>query len=414
VVSIGVATWIFYKLVRLISNSNYSLWFVVLFLLNPYTVWAGTQIRLYAFLLLLATLSVYLFFSFFNTEKNKFLIAFSVVGIIGINTQYLYVFLLLSLGVSILIYKSWKFFLKFCLYMLPAAIFFLYDILFTTSPIKLAYVASIQQSFLSKVFAVFHSPQNLMLSLDILPFGRIVRFAVIGVFVLVLGTGYVKFYKIKKHTDKLYFYKINSILIAVTLLVICIALLFAKTGIDYTDRYLTVGLPLMVSLWLLVSMHTKMQRNIIFSFFAVYYILILSFNYKHPVNDFDSRALAAYITKIEKPDEPVLFYPKVIALPVKYYYNGKNVIVPLPDSIRLDSTYLTKIKDTVELDQAIKKASSTAQSYLLITNRFEPQFANDADVKMVNNYLPIHYNITLDTFVYGKFNPLRIRRLQKK
>jgi 4-amino-4-deoxy-L-arabinose transferase-like glycosyltransferase len=413
-VSIGIAAWVFYKLVTLISGKDRSLWFVVLFLLNPYTVWASTQARLYAFLLLLAMVSVYFFFKFFTAHKNKYLVIFGITAVIGIYTQYLYLFLLAALGVSILLFLGWKLFFKYCLYLIPAAAVFLQNILFTTSPVKLAYVGSIKESFLTKMIGVFHTPQNLMLNLDMLPFGRYVRWAVIAIFVLVLGFAYLKLYKNNKDGNKTYLNKINSILISGILLVLCIALLFAKTGIDYNDRYLTIGFPLLVLLWLMLNVYEQLKRVLLFSLFTAYYILLLFFNYKYPVNDFDSRALAAYITRIEKQDEPVLFYPKVLALPFKYYYNGKNVIAPLPDRIRLDSTYLAKIEDTIQLKQAIERAGNSSGSYLLITNRNDARFENEADIKVLNAYLSVHYTITTDTLFSGKYNPLRVRRMNKK
>jgi len=242
----------------------------------------------------------------------------------------------------------------------------------------------------------------------------LVRWVVIAAFVAALGFAYIKLYKKSHGTNKLYLNTINSILIAAAVLVLCIALLFAKTGIDYNDRYLTIGFPLMVLLWLLLNVYTNTIKIIIAATFVSFYILILAFNYKQPVNDFNSRALAAYVSRIEKPNEPILFYPKVLALPFKYYYNGKNVIGPLPDEIKFDTTYLSKIQDTVQLQRAIDKAGTSSGSYILITNRNDSRFENEADVILLNKYLPVHYNIISDTFFTGKYNPLRVRRLSKK
>ena len=414
VACIGIAAWIFHKMVVLISGKDCSLWFVVLFLLNPYTVWASTQARLYAFLLLLSVLSVYYFFSFYKKRENKYLIAFGLVAIVGVYTQYLYVFLLAALGASVLLFLGWKLFFKYCISVVPAAAVFLQNILFTTSPVKLAYVGSIKESFLAKVISIFHTPQNLILSLDMLPFDRIVRWIVIAASILVLVYAYFKLYKERRQTDKLYWNKINSILISGTLLVSFIALFFAKTGIDYNDRYLTIGFPLMILLWLLLNVYPQTKRTIIFFIIAGYYILLLTINYKYPKNDFDSRALAAYVTRIEKKDEPIFFYQKVLALPFKYYYNGKNTVVPLPDAIKFDSTYLSRIQDTVQLKQVIESVNSSSGSYLLITNRNDSRFENDADVKLLNEYLPMHYTVTTDTLFDGKYNQLRVRRLNKK
>ncbi len=99
-----------------------------------------------------------------------------------------------------------------------------------------------------------------------------------------------------------------------------------------------------------------------------------------------------------------------------HYYNGKNTIVPLPDGLRFDSNYMSKIKDTLELSRAMEKINTSAKSCILITDRMEPRFQNDADLKILNGYLTSHYNITFDTVFYGhsKSWPLRIRRLEKK
>src|ERR1700712_3329573 len=47
-ISIGLAAHYFYKLIRLISGIEASRWLLILFLLNPFIVWAGLEIRLYA------------------------------------------------------------------------------------------------------------------------------------------------------------------------------------------------------------------------------------------------------------------------------------------------------------------------------------------------------------------------------
>lgn len=414
VAAIGVAAYVFYKLVVLLSGNKQVMWWVVLFLLNPYTTWAGTQARLYAFLLMLSVMAVYFFFKFYLDNKPQSLVLLSITAIVGIYTQYLFVFLLMGFGAAVLVFKGWKLFFKYCIYQVPAALVFLQNILFNTSPVKLAYVGSIKESFLSKVTGVFHTPQNLMLSLDMLPFGRMVRWAVIAAFVLTLGMAYIKLYKQSRNGNKQYFNIINSVLIAGVLLVTGVALLFAKTGIDYNDRYLTTGLPLMMLLWLLLNVYTPAKKMIISAAFAGYYCLVLAINYKQPVNDFNSRVLASYVTCIEKENEPILFYPKVLALPFKYYYKGKNTIGPLPDEIKFDSTYLAKIQDTVQLQQAIERSGKSGGSYILITNRNDSRFENEEDVKILNAYLPVHYTITNDTFFTGKYNPLRIRRLIKK
>jgi hypothetical protein len=167
---------------------------------------------------------------------------------------------------------------------------------------------------------------------------------------------------------------------------------------------------------ILFQIYSALTRSIIYGIIAICYILILFKEYKYQVKEYDIRSLASYINTIEKKDEPICFYHKVLSLQFKHNYVGKNTLVPLPDGLKFDSTYLTKIKDTSDLKISIEMANPMAKSYLLINDRTELRFEKDTDVKMLNNYLPTHYQITLDTLFYGhnKNFPLRIRRLEKK
>jgi len=409
----GLAAWVFYKTIKLIAEKNNAVWYTALFLLNPFTVWICTQMRLYAFLLMLAVLSLYFFFNFFKSGKSKHQVGFAVIAIAGIYTQYLYVFLLISLGVSVLLFKGWKTFFTYCLYLVPAALLFLQNILFTTNPMELAYVNSIQSSFSTRLISILHSPQNLLLASNNLSFSRIIRTCIVMLLVFLLLNAYFLAYKKSKAKDN-FNSSATVIIISCTCLVFCIAIFFAVTAIDYNDKYLTIGFPLLILLLVMIDIYSVVISRSIILMIAVYYIILLVPVYRYPVNDFNSRALAAYITRTENKNEPILFYPKVLALPFQYYYKGKGIVVPLPDAIKFDSSYLSKIKDSTEFKTAMDRINAEPGSYLLITNRSEPHFANDPDIKMLNTYLPLHYTVTIDTLFYGKLNSLRVRRLIKK
>lgn len=63
-ISIGISAFYFYRLVRLVSGADSSRWMIVIFLLNPFSVWAALEIRLYSLAILLSTILVYYFFLF--------------------------------------------------------------------------------------------------------------------------------------------------------------------------------------------------------------------------------------------------------------------------------------------------------------------------------------------------------------
>jgi 4-amino-4-deoxy-L-arabinose transferase-like glycosyltransferase len=414
--SVAAAAFVFCKLVKLISQKECSRWFIILFLLNPFTVWAGTEIRLYAFLLLLSLTSLYYFFRFYISGQNKYLVIFVFTGIAGIYSQHLYVFLLASLGITIFIFKGWKTFFKFSLYLLPVALLFLVNMLYASNPMKLTSVASFNISFTQRLMAVFHAPQDLVMAAHIMPFTKMVRWGFILPLIIFTAYAFIKGYKKNTAKNELYFQGINIILLAAFLLLVFIGVFFSITGIDYTHRYFAIGFPLLVAVFLLFDIYPLPKRNFIFLAVAAIYISALIAKYQYPVKDFDAKSLAGHLEKNANKDEPIMFYEKVMVLPFKYYYTAPNPIIALPDSVKFDSTYFEKIKDTVQLKQSIERINTASSSYLLVTNRNEVFFKEDGDLKMLNSYLPRHYSITMDTLFYGynKTYPIRIRRLQKK
>ncbi|GAB2830623.1 hypothetical protein GCM10027043_35840 [Ferruginibacter profundus] len=288
--------------------------------------------------------------------------------------------------------------------------------MYTTDPMELAYINSVTSSFSERMFSVFHSPQNLTLGMHLFSVDRIIRLSFFILFIILIIATYLKWYKINKSGNTTYFKSFNSILITAAAMVIINSVFFAATKLDYHDRYLTIAYPLFISVFLLFQIYPLVKRSIIFGTIAILYTCMLLSVYKYQVKEYDTRSLTKYIGTIENKDEPICFYHKVLSLQFKFNYSGKNALVPLPNGLKFDSSYLSKIKDTLDLRQSIENANPNSKTYLLINDRTEAHFENDADVKMLNSYLPSHYNITLDTIFYGhsKDFPLRIRRLEKK
>lgn len=416
ILCIGIAAIIFFKLVKTVFSLNNPRWLLVLFLLNPFTVWCSVEVRLYAFLLLLSLISIYYFYKLYQYGKKKDVYIFLAVAVIGFYTQYLYVFLLAALGFSLLIFKGWKRFFNYCMYMLPVVLLFIYNFMFTTDPRKLAQVDSLYKNLTQRINGVLHTPQNLVLAVGLIPFDRIVRLAVIFLFTVAFFYSWYKMYKKNKIGKQILFEKLNIVLLTLSVLIILFCAFFTVTGIDYHDRYLTMAFPFFVVLLVPFSIYAVKNVRLIFAGFGLYYFLLLISNYYYPIKEYDNKGLAKYITAIGREDEPIFFYQKILALPFNYYYKGKNNVVSLPDSVKFDSTYYSKLKDTLQLQLALDKVDGKAKSYLLITDRTEPAFVNDADLNMINNYLPLHFNITLDTIYFGhsKTYSLRLRRLEKK
>ena len=140
------------------------------------------------------------------------------------------------------------------------------------------------------------------------------------------------------------------------------------------------------------------------------------FNYANPIKYNDFNSVAKYISKIERPNEPILLYRNGLALPFKYSYHGSNPLVALPHNVTFDSNYLINIKDETELNDLILSIKTYSNSYLLITDdNSEFLYSLNMNRKMFNDYISAHFTTTVDTLIFGESIEyfLRIRRLEK-
>lgn len=410
---IGLSCYVFYRLVILFSGVECSKWMVVIFLLNPFTVWAGLEMRTYSLLIFLSTTAIYFFFRYYFEDMKKFIFLFLLISAVGVYTQYFFVFLVAALAFIIWIFKGWKAFSGFCLYLIPLVLIFLPNLLFLSNDIELHESNGSSMFSLKRSFNVLYSPQNLMLSTQLLPgvwLNRIVRI----VFIFLATYTYLKLYNKSQVQNKFYLlkYNYNIILLSVFVLIVLFSTGIYVTDVGYADKYMAVVFPLFLLFFALFIIYSSSIRSIIFGTLSIYFIILLFFNYRHPVKTYDYISIANYIRKIEHPNEPILIYRPAIALCFNIYYNGKNKIVPLPYPVKFDTSYLINIKDTTELRELIDTIKSSSKSYLLISDTTVYESTVNMNRKMINDYIDYHYIVTLDTLFYGwgKEKPLRIKR----
>lgn len=414
--SVGLAAWYFFRSARLISGTETTKWLVILFLLNPFTVFAALEIRLYAFLLLLSTMAVFYYLKYYTTGQKKHLFIFLIISLFALYTQYFFAFLIAGLVFSTMVFKGWKQALIISLYVMPVVLLFFPNVLFMSEQLGMVQSQKQAISVVGRMNMVVHSPQNLMLSLETLFVHRWVRWCLLLISVVLFLFSYFKAYRQKTIDSQIYFNVTNFGIVCATAIVAELAFFIAVTGIDHQDRYFTIALPLFVLSFALIGIHGVKYGRMLFGAFVMYYALLFVYHYNDPVKQYDYKKVAAYVDKIAKPDEPVMFYHSTLVLPFKYYYSGKNLLVPLPHEVQMDTSYMVNVQDTVELKKSIESIKTSSDSYLLISDLNLPKYQNNPNRLMVNNYLALHYNITLDTLYFGasKQRSLRIRRLEKK
>ena len=164
---------------------------------------------------------------------------------------------------------------------------------------------------------------------------------------------------------------------------------------------MSVAYPIFILIFILFTAYPILYKRLIFAAFSTYFILLLFINYNPPVKDYDSKSIAKYIGNIEKKDEPILFYSDLISLSFVYYYHGVNNIAPLPEATSFDKDYVKNITDTINLKYTIEKKYGKSKSYLFISDDFRKYSMNlNMNREMIDKYLNVHYNITLDTLLW--------------
>ena len=413
IICIGISAYYFYQLTFFFSRKNVSRWMTVVFLLNPFTVWAALELRLYSLLFLLSTSSIYFFLKFYYEHKKYSLLRFAIICLFGIYTQYFFSFLVISFGVIILISKQWKKFVRYAIYLLPVILLTIPNLLFIPSQIDQQKSIRLEHMPLSVVHDIVFSPRNLILGIDSVTevwLNRILRLIIYSAALI----AYFKYYKERLPYSKKILSRYNLVLFSIAFLLILFCIAFVLTNVGFAAKYLTVAFPLFITTLSIFSIYGQSLRNVIYGFISVYFIILLIVEYQHPVKTYDYRSVANFIESIERPNEPILVYRPAISTPFRYCYHGNNSITPLPYPVNFDSSYLISIKDTNQLKQSMNPVTEHCKSYIFLSDTTKYEGLQNMNRKMISNYLDEHYNLVLDTFLigYGKEKSLRIRRFE--
>ncbi len=413
VVFIGCAAYFFQRLASLFTEKNDTRWMVIIFLLNPFTVWAALEIRLYALVILLSTISIYYFLLYYLENKNKYLYILLFSSLIALYTQYFFLFLIIAFGSSLLAYKGWKRFLEFILYFVPVILLFLPNFIFIPDQLSMA------QTHLDvntkHLFDVLRTPQDFILALTSPHFKQWIRWVIKIPFILFFLLAFYKL--ITSKTIQYSFYK-NILKVILFLIIVCMLLyivLVPSLSLIFQEKYMIITFSLFI---LLFSVFKILRwKNAIYLGVSLYFIGLLTIIYKYPEKTYNFKDVSNYIQKVELNQEPILFYGKSILPPFQYYYKGKNPLFPLPP-INYDKDYYEeRITDTSDLKREIESINSKAHSFILVTESITGfKYKDSLSKEMIEKALKDSYHITVDTTIYSRNsdNFLRIQRLQKK
>ena len=415
VVFIAFAAYFFKLLTSIVVPKTETRWLVIVFLLNPFVVWAALEIRLYALVILLSTISIYYFLRYYLENKNKYLYILLITSLIGLYTQYFIAFLITSFALAVLVFKGRKEFFKFCLYYVPVVLLFLPNLLFFSSQLSVAENHLSSFSAFDSISRILKTPQDFILGLNTVPVNRVFRWLIKMVFLSVFLISFFKFYRENRNKHNLFIRITYLILFSGSIIFILFSIAVPSFSLIYQDKYFIVILPLFLFLFFIFSWLPK--KNIFFVILSLYYIFLISVNYRYPTKSYDFKKVSSYIKTIETEKEPILFYGKTILPPFEYYYNGTNKLYGLP-AITYDKDYYEeRIKDTGQFINSIEEIQSPTNSYVLITGSIVGfKYDSVMTKKIIQKSLHNHFYITLDSSFKSpnSDNTLRVQKIEKK
>ena len=415
IVFIGGSAYFFKKLVLLFSDNDGARWMLIIFLLNPFTVWAALEIRLYALVILLSTISIYCFIRYYLDEKNKYLYFLLITSLIGLYTQYFFALLITSFALSLLLFKGWSKFLKFCLFFIPVIILFLPNFIFLRQQISMQQTYVAGNSYLEKTLAILRTPQEFLLGFLTVDLPQYLRWLVKIPFIILVILGFIRAIKSTKHQDRSFLKILKILIFQILILTVFFIIVVCIFSLFYQQKYFLIAFPFFVFLFSLFLGYAK--RSLIYSILGTYFISLMVIKYKYPEKTYDFKSTSNYIQKAQLNKEPIVFYGKSILPPFEYYYNGKNKLFTLPPLIYDKDYYEERIKDASEFIKEIDSIPSPTNSYLLVTESIVGfKYQQAMSRQMIQKSIKERYIITLDTTFKSKNSHdfLRVERLEKR
>jgi hypothetical protein len=414
VVLIFVAIYYFNKVICLVSGEKRIRWLTVLFMLNPFIIWAALEIRLYALLILLSISAIYYFFTYWILNQRKHLYVLLIISLIGLYTQFFFIFLIGSFAFLFYFRKGWKKSVILLFYLLVILVLWLPNLFFIKQMIEMQesnfliltreYKLSI---FYISLKGLIFDDLSLFLNVWIV---RIIKTICLFIFIYACYL----YFKNPKDIKTSNYPRLNDIFILLLFSISQFFLFSITSDITLSTKYLAIISPLIILSFSVFKYLPRYKSVLAFSMFLIYNFLYLGFYYWHPVKSYDYKSIANFVMNEERYNEPLLFYRAGILLPFREYYSGKNSMIPLPKAVRFDTSYLIHIKDTLEIKQEIEKIKGSPKSFIFISDLTEFEYKLNMNRKLVDEYFGNKYKISLDTLVFGftKEGPLRIRRLE--
>lgn len=304
-------------------------WLAAVVALHPFAVWAATEIRVYALVVLLSALLLLLFFDGYLAPepRRRARVLYVLLCVLALYTHYYLGFILAANACALLVLRRWRVLRAYLVGMAAVALCFA----------PLALVVRGQMGVLGNSAGRALTPAEALkllywrvyeyaLPVEWVPSQALRSWLVRLGFVAALATlvAWLRRRPEPAHAAALIITTTAAFLFLIPLL---------STGEAFAHARHTTALFVPVSLSLLAVLASFGRKTLLVAWILVslsFYAGSLATTYAPLAKPGDWERVAAYIRAHEQPGQPVLVFRASGALPLAHYYSGPNPLVPLP------------------------------------------------------------------------------------
>jgi uncharacterized membrane protein len=375
-------------------------WVASLVAFNPFVIWAATEIRCYALVLLFSGLLILFFYDGYASEgvqgRGKW--CYILFAIAALYTHYYLGFLLAANGLTLLILRR--------LNLLRAYLIGMFIVFFIFSPMLLVlhHQVTTHLDFIESVsFYRYVQIIHWRIKEYLLPSGELWGLVKVSKWIFNLGIIVGLFYIIKKRA---YFFRPHNVALITIGVITCIFfLVFINHPELMQQRHFSVlFLP---SIFLLFStVQLVHRRGVLMScclILFIFYGSALFEMYKRCAKPGDWQRVASHIMKIEKAGESILIFRNGQALPFSYYYKGLNNNIPIPNQFNCDTYDLSSsiLKDEKMIFQALKNIPGGSPRLWIITSATKPHLDVDINPIVLEGFIKKWCIVEKEQSFYG-------------
>ena len=366
VLCIVLALYVVHRLQQELFPEVQSSWVMAYLAINPYLLWAATEIRVYALTILMTALLVWLFYGGIwvaEPHRVKFW-AYVGVSVLAAWTSYFLGFVFIAQAIAVLALRQYQPLRRYLLAMTVTAICagpFLW-FAFMESHAAVSAVGAASWSTNLRVLVSGFRSYTLNVERVPYPLSVFLSFSFVGCLVW-LGLRY------RRSAQQAH----GMIWMTYGCTVLLYGAIAIVTQLQLSVRYLSVLYLLEVlAVFAVISLLPRRSRRQFLGFVVpiifVFNLTSLGATYQPLAKQGDYARVAEYLMAHEQPEQPILVFNSEAVLPLAHYYAGVNQLVPLPTPPSLQQFNLNSfvLQDAAQVAAALAQVPGTHPTIWLV------------------------------------------------